>query len=167
MSNKIRYISILNILSCFAVVMLHTNSCFWNFSYERYWWTANIIESIMYFAVPIFFMITGVTLLDYREKYSTKEYFMKRIKKTLIPFFVWSFIGLIYIYFPFDKYTDDIFSVSTIIDMIMNTKIIGIYWFFIPLFSVYLSIPVLSAIPKKNKKSILLYLGGYLFLQLV
>ena len=57
------YIQNLSVLSAFAVVALHVNGEFWNFSYGRYWITSNIIESLFYFAVPIFFMITGVTLV--------------------------------------------------------------------------------------------------------
>lgn len=53
MKRKI-YIQILGVLSCLAVVVLHTNGCFWDFSYERYWLTANLIENLCYFAVPIF-----------------------------------------------------------------------------------------------------------------
>ncbi len=64
------YIQNLSVLSAFAVVALHVNGEFWNFSYGRYWITSNIIESLFYFAVPIFFMITGVTLVDYNERYS-------------------------------------------------------------------------------------------------
>ena len=66
-------------------------------NHENYWISANIIESIFYFAVPVFFMISGCTLIDYRNKYSTKIYFKKRINKTLIPFIIWSMLALLYI----------------------------------------------------------------------
>lgn len=56
MKKKI-YIQILGVIACLAVVAMHVNGCFWQFSYDRYWITANIIECICYFAVPIFFMI--------------------------------------------------------------------------------------------------------------
>ena len=94
---RIHYLSLMSIISAFAVVMLHTNGCFWSFSTERYWVTANIIESVMYFAVPVFFMITGATLIDYRERYSTKQYVEKRIQKTVVPFLIWSVIGVVYL----------------------------------------------------------------------
>lgn len=64
-SSNLFYITVLNVLSALAVVGMHTNGCFWQFSRERWWFTANIIESVFYFAVPVFFMITGATLLDY------------------------------------------------------------------------------------------------------
>ena len=93
---RVHYLSLASVISAFAVIMLHTNGCFWSFSKERYWITANIIESVMYFAVPVFFMVSGATLIDYRERYTTKQYAMKRIQKTLIPFIIWSLIGVAY-----------------------------------------------------------------------
>ena len=92
-SNRIEYISLASVLSAIAVVYLHANGCFWTFSTSRYWFTANIIESVFYFAVPIFFMISGAMLIDFNKKYGLKEYFQKRIHKTVIPYIVWSLIG--------------------------------------------------------------------------
>ncbi len=77
MKKKI-YIQILGVIACLAVVAMHVNGCFWQFSYDRYWITANIIECICYFAVPIFFMISGATLLNYRKRYTTAVFFKKR-----------------------------------------------------------------------------------------
>lgn len=42
-----------------------------------------------------------------------------------------------------------------LVDAIMNTKIINIYWFFIPLISIYLSIPILAFVQKKDRKKYL------------
>ena len=54
-------LTFIQVISALAVVTLHTNGCFWQFSAtERYWFTANIIECLCYFAVPVFFMITGI-----------------------------------------------------------------------------------------------------------
>ena len=135
--NKIEYISLLSVISAIAVIFLHTNGCFWNFSRERYWITANIIECIFYFDVPIFFMITGVTLLDYSDKYDTKEYFKKRIKKTLIPFLVWSFIGLFYFILKKQIAVSDL-SIKYVLSSIISTKIVNVYWFVNYIFVRYL-----------------------------
>lgn len=79
--SRIKYISVLNAACCFAVVMLHSNGAFWTYSTDSYWISADFIESFMYFAVPVFFMISGTTLIDYRDKYSTREYFQKKNRK--------------------------------------------------------------------------------------
>ena len=127
---KQEYISLLNVLSAFAVVVLHTNNCFWTFSTERYWMTANIIESVMYFAVPVFFMITGATLINYHERYSTKEYFRKRFRKAVFPFFIWSLIGIILATLRSGGSLSDL-NIVSILNKIINTST-SVYWFFVP-----------------------------------
>lgn len=151
-----KYIQVLGVISCLAVVWLHANGVFWQFSYEPYWITANMIESICYFAVPIFFMISGCNLIDYRERYSTKEYFKKRIMKTVIPFIFWSLFGCVYMIITKVIAIEDI-SVISVLNGIINTNFCGTYWFFMPLFSVYLCIPVLSLV-KENRKKFFSYL---------
>lgn len=155
---KTRYITLLHVVSAFSVVTLHTNGCFWTFSTKRYWFTANIIECVFYFAVPIFFMITGATLVNYNERYSTKEYFIKRIKKALIPFLAWSLLGLIY-KIIFREIDIGEVNFSYVINGILGTSIIGIYGFMISLFCVYLCIPLLSAVPREKRKSVYTYLA--------
>ena len=76
--NKEYYIDTLTILSCIAVVYLHANGIFWTHPSGRLWLTSNVIESFFYFAVPVFFMISGATLLEYRQRYSTLTFIKKR-----------------------------------------------------------------------------------------
>lgn len=80
-TRKKNYITFLSIVSAIAVVILHTNGCFWIFSNNRYWYTANIIECIFYFAVPVFFMITGITLMNYRENMIQRHILKKELLK--------------------------------------------------------------------------------------
>ena len=151
------YLDVLNVIAMFAVVMLHTNNCYWIYSTERYWFTSNIIECVMYFSVPIFFMITGATLIDYSDRYSIKEYLKKRIYKTIIPFLAWSLIGIPYCILIGNISLSDL-SLLYVINGICKTNIVVIYWYFIPLFIVYMSIPLFSAVAKENKKNTFLYL---------
>ena len=142
------WISFANVVSCISVVILHTNSCFWRFSYDGYWISANIIESVFYFAVPVFFMITGATLISYRQRMKTKEYFVKRIYKTLIPFIVWSVIAVIYKIAKGDLHIIDI---GKILVGCIDTSLYDLYWFFPILFSIYLCIPFISAVKEENR----------------
>lgn len=49
MKNKrIEYIDLANVIATFAVVFLHANSCFWDFSKERYWITADVIVVFLF-----------------------------------------------------------------------------------------------------------------------
>ena len=94
---KKNYISILNVLACIGVVILHTFETGYtsdaNFVFEV------LIRAIAYCAVPVFFMITGATLIDYRERYDTKTFFKKRLLKVSIPLIIWSIIYFIINFF--------------------------------------------------------------------
>lgn len=159
---KQRHLTLMSVVSAFAVVFLHTNACFWTYSTEGYWFSANIIESVFYFAVPVFFMISGATLVDYRERYSTKEFFIRRLKKTFIPFIAWSFIGLACKVLLSEIPLTDL-SVKYVINGILGTSIMDVYWFFPPLFCVYLCMPLLSAVPESRRKSVFTYLSVLCF----
>jgi len=158
MKKNINYISLLNVISCFAVVLLHTNGCFWQFSTDPYWMSANIIECLAYFAVPCFYMISGATLLNYRERYSLQTYFVKRFGKTLIPFIAWSLIGLLFqiLYFHSVEWSD--LSLIYIYNGVMSSSFISVYWFFPALFCIYLCIPLFAAVEKSAKKETFTYL---------
>lgn len=153
-SNKTNYfyISVLTVVSSFAVVMLHCNGIFWEGPTGSHWLSATIIETLFYFAVPIFFMISGCTLIDYKKRYGTKEFFIKRATKAGIPFIVWSLVALgVTLYESPEK------EISLIGD-ILNHRYMGIYWFFMPLFAIYLCIPVLADI--KNKVPTFTYMAS-------
>lgn len=146
---------LLQVVCAICVVTMHTNTCYWDFNpTESYWITANILGCVCYFAVPIFFMITGITLLDFQDRYSTKIYFIKRIEKTLIPYISWSLIGVLWLVITKSISIGDI-SLKWLVNGLLSTKgIVEYYWFFQPLFCVYLCIPVFALIDKEKKQSI-------------
>lgn len=152
-------LTFIQVICAISVVTLHTNGCFWSFSAtERYWFTANIIECVFYFAVPIFFMITGITLLDYQDRYSTRDYFKKRADKTLIPYVTWSMIGVVFL-LKTHRITPETVTIKWVLNGLLSTNgIINLYWFFQPLFCVYLCIPLFAAVDHKKKMTTAKYL---------
>ena len=158
-SEKNFSIIFIQVVCAISVVTLHTNGCFWSFSAtERYWFTANIVECVFYFGVPVFFMLTGITLLDYQRRYSTRIYFQKRFQKVLIPYMSWSIIGILFKLYTKRIMPEDI-TIRWIINGLLSTGgIIDLYWFFQPLFCVYLSIPLFASIDDEKKKETAKYL---------
>lgn len=140
-----KYINVLNVIACIAVVFIHTDAAFWTFSYESYWIFANVVHCALLFCVPIFFMISGCNLIDYRSKYTTKEFVKKRINKTFLPYIAWSFIALA-LRIAMKKVSISEISFPFILTTIFNNESMSIYWFFIPLFAAYLCIPIISLI---------------------
>lgn len=157
-NKRVVYYDVLTVISAVAVVAMHVNSAYWNYRPTHTWILNLFIEKTMKFAVPVFFMISGATLMDYRIRYSTKTYVKKRVHRTLVPFILWSIIGLLFSIY----YTHSTQKTSLIhyINMIITTSIpeVNVYWFFIPLFLAYMAIPVLSLIPTDKRDSIFLYL---------
>lgn len=102
-------------------------------------------------------MITGVTLINYQERYSTKEYFKKRINKVLVPFLVWSMIGLLYRILIIKNISVEELTLKYFINNLINSGFTTIYWFFPLLLCIYLSIPLFAAIDKQKRKSIFTY----------
>lgn len=151
------YLSVLTVLSSLAVVFLHCNGIIWHKPTGNVWLSACLIESVFYFAVPIFFMISGCTLLDYRKRYSTKEFFLKRSKKALVPFLLWSGIAAV---FMWTQQPEADWSVGYVVSGILNHRFMDIYWFFLPLFAIYLSIPVLADIEHKVRTYTYLVIFG-------
>lgn len=162
------YVTILNVVASFSVVALHTNGIFWTRPTGRLWITSNFIETWFYFAVPIFFMCTGLTLLDYPSRYSTKEYFKKRCSKVVLPFLFWSLFAFALSSFLLLKRGEAVdFNILHIVANIFNSTYRSVYWFFPPLFAIYLAIPVLAHTKEKLKLCKYMAVLGIVFVSTV
>lgn len=149
------YISILNVLACIGVVILHTFETGYtsdaNFVFEV------LIRAIAYCAVPVFFMITGATLIDYRERYDTKTFFKKRLLKVIIPLIIWSIIYFIINFFK-GKFSINDLSFKFVFEYFFLVKTNPIFWFFVVIIGIYLAIPVISLITQESRRKAFLYI---------
>ena len=154
------YIDILRILACLCVIYMQCNRIADPYTDTSVYRQRMFVETIAYWAVPVFFMISGATLFDYRERYQTGAYFKKRFLKTGLPFITWTLINLVIkVALGQMEFRP---SLSGMIDLFTNTTAEQVYWFFIPLFMMYLCIPVLSLL--KDYKQILAYMTAMAFL---
>lgn len=150
---------LMNIAACIAVIILHVNGAFWDGPTKDYWKNCVFAETAFYWAVPVFFMLSGATLMDYRNRYTTIEYFKKRISKTVIPFLMWSFISILWaVYIVHWLDASEVSTWQGVVNTIANTKAMSIYWFFPPLFAIYMCIPALSEIPEDKRKTVFGYI---------
>lgn len=96
--NRIRftYLPTLSVLACLSVIVLHCNNCFFEGPSSSIWLEVSFAHSFFYWPVPVFFMISGATLLDYPERMDTRQYLKRRVRRTFIPFLFWSFVGVVY-----------------------------------------------------------------------
>lgn len=168
---RIVYLDILNIIACIAVVCMHVNGTAVNtFARSGNWLFSLLVDCVCYFAVPVFFMITGATLIDYRKRYDTKVFVKKRVNRTMIPFLFWSVVAILWCILALRVMRwSDISNPIKLINVIFNVRAFNIYYFFIDIFAVYLCIPFLSLIPDDKRiggKGAFTYLIVYGFLSI-
>lgn len=153
--SRIIYFDKLNVISCMAVVCLHANSFIHTFIKDDWWWLRVFVEVVFYFAVPVFFMLSGANLLNYRERYSTNTFYRKRLLKTFIPFVFWA--TFFYLLYWINGHQD--LEWREVLTRITKGKIpYTNYWFFIPLFLLYIFMPFLSLMVMNMSKKHLLRL---------
>lgn len=158
-TKRVLYYDLLNIAACFAVICIHHNGLAHTYAANRIWKECLIAEVGGTWAVPIFLMLSGANLMNYRKKYSTRVFFQKRIEKVVFPWIIWSFIALgvkIYIH----QYDLEGITVKSILGDILSCKIEGVYWFFPMIISVYLMMPILSLMTDEKFRKTLWYLVG-------
>lgn len=126
-----------------AVCFLHCNGGVHKFSNTRGWKECLVIEVLCYFAVPIFVMLSGATLLKYRERYTTKEYFIKRAKKILVPWVIWSLITYII--------QNKNLNLLNFANKFIYGGIEATYWFFPLIIYLYCLIPIFSILTEKEE----------------
>lgn len=157
-SSRLSYIDILNVLACFSVVVLHANSYFIYYMFEPCKEVRAFFETVFFFAVPVFFMLSGATLMDYRNRYSTWSFFQKRIKRTVIPFLVFSAFFLFYCIYK-DAQSYHIQDYRPYMRMFLTGSIPKThFWFFPELFLVYLFLPFFSILVNSCSQRQLKYL---------
>ena len=149
MGKRIHYMDALNVLSCFAVVVLHCTLHVFGPLRDSYWKTALILQGIFIFAVPVFFMLSGSHLLDYRSKYSTTTFFKKRLVKVGGGLLIASAICyVIYSVFPGSFYAADSFakdfSLRGFLSRFATNTINDTYWFLYSIIYLYLITPLLA-----------------------
>ncbi len=156
MKKRTLYFDVLNVAACLAVISLHHNSIYFSYSDSLTWKTALIVQVTAYWCVPVFLMLTGATLMNYREKYDTKTFLKRRFSRVLVPFFAWSIIVLAW-KVATGQYTLETGSIQEVITVLLNNKMQDTYWYFPELFSFYLLMPVLSWLTEPKHRPTLRY----------
>lgn len=132
---------VLNIVACVGVVLLHCNHQMGLYNGEMTFpiiWGI-IVNSFVYWPVPVFMMLSGSNLLccDISKLGGVRKFFLRRIERTVVPFVVWSVIYFLFNVFLFGfDYTPSSFLTDFLTGH-FNPNM----WFMIPLFSFYISIP--------------------------
>lgn len=148
MKRVIKY-DLLRILACLAVVLLHVSYGYWSVVDidSRDFTTMTVYNGITRFAVPVFFMLSGLFLLNPEREFTVKKWGIK-ILKLMTGFFLWSlfyaFQSVLYHGFlqGWGSVTQEMWS-NAVTRLIMGHSHM---WFLLDLAGFYLLLPVLRKI---------------------
>ena len=158
MKNKrLIYIDTIRVFAMLLVVLAHSSA---NDLINRQptlkWGTVNSLVIVTEVAVPLFFMISGATILGSRKTYDIKYLFTHRLVRVVVPFLAWSVVSA---YLARAMAGPVIWKdVITTLLMMYHKPVLIAYWFMYPLIALYLLSPFLKAIADKIDDKALMYL---------
>lgn len=142
----------LNIVSCISVIILHTTN------HPVHWWDGEtnmlylwgmMTHTLFICAVPLFLMLSGANLLNKDIHY--RQFYKRRFERVGIPFLFWSLL-----YWPVIHLGTGLKGAW---ELFISGRMNPHMWFFIPLFSIYLSMPVIRIFIKHaSRRDIEIYL---------
>ncbi len=160
--NRIIWIDLIKVFAIFSVVVLHTSGAILpligkiDFSY---WMTGNIYNSMVRMSVPLFFMVSGVLLLNSREE-TLVIFFKKRFLKVIIPLIAWSLIYIIFTKYKLDQNFNTFEDIVYIFNRIVysfNRPVYYHLWFLYTILGIYLFLPILKVFIKYSSQSLQIY----------
>ena len=145
---RLVFVDVLNVVSCIAVLMLHVSLNVFAPERSHAWAQAVAFQAVAIFAVPVFFMVSGMNLLGYRSRYSTKAFIRKRlwrVGKALILASICCY--LLFVLFPqafgTQAYADS-FGFIDFTKRFMTNNVNDFYWFLYSIIYLYALTPLLS-----------------------
>lgn len=156
---NIDWISNLRLIALYAVIVLHSTSVLLA-QYGKVsaadWWTADFLNALVRFAVPVFVMITGALLLH--REYEIGDFLKKRLSRVVIPFLFWS---LVYVWYSW--YNEEIsfgndtwLNVKQVLHLLKNGSSYHL-WYVYMLIGLYFLIPVMGKFVRNALEKEILY----------
>lgn len=96
-SKNLNWLDALRTFALLGVIIIHVSSPLVNMTYGKnmsFWWMGNVVDSAVRFAVPLFLMLSGATLLG--KEYNLGEFYKRRFSRVLVPFLFWIVVYLMY-----------------------------------------------------------------------
>ncbi len=161
MKPKIHSIDVIRTISILAVLIIHTTTKVLEATqYDLItFWPTLLLNQIARFAVPLFFLISGLVLeLNYGAGLNYRVYIKKRFSKIFVPYIFWS---LIYYYFIYPTNPDNLLTAFL-------TGNASYQLYFIPTICIfYLLFPILHKFYKVYANTLILTIITYLEVQLM
>lgn len=154
---RIIYIDAIRVVAMMLVVLAH--SCASRLAIRDgslNWDISNTLVTITEIAVPLFFMISGATILNSQKTTDVAYLFRHRLVRVLVPFIIWSVISAYG-----SRKIDGVFTYHDFFQSVLSIyhqPVLLAYWFIYPLVSLYLFSPLLKALVDNLDEKLMNYL---------
>ena len=161
-SSKIQWLDTLRTLATVGVIIIHVSSPLVNMTYGKnmpYWWLGNVVDSAVRFAVPVFLMLSGATLLG--KDYNLSEFYKKRVLRVLIPFLFWILVYWIFRWTMLKTSQQphnfhDVWQWAC--DLFMKEGVSKHFWYIYMILFIYLFVPFLGKGLRKLSNNLILFI---------
>lgn len=151
--SKIQYLDVLRALATIGVIVIHTSSPVLNMAYGHSmseWWAGNIFDSASRFAVPLFLMLSGATLLG--KEYPLAVFYKKRMMRVLVPFLFWMLVYWVYRWLmlqPHQQPQQMNEIIQWAVRLFLDEGISKHFWYIYMIIFIYLFIPLIGKVVRK------------------
>ena len=149
---NIQWLDTLRTFATLGVILIHISSSIINASFNKNvenWWFGNFLMSITRFAVPMFLLLSGATMLG--REYNLKEFYQKRLMRVVVPFLFWIIVYFFFRYFTLPTKNPPT-GFANILHWAGNLFITeGVskhFWYIYMIVFIYLFVPLLIKITK-------------------
>lgn len=161
-SKNIEWLDSLRAIATIGVILIHVATPVVKMSYGGNllnWWVGNFFDSAVRFAVPLFLMLSGATMLG--REYNLKDFYKKRFFRVLLPFLFWMVAYWVFRWcvLPDAKQPDSFSSVfSWAIRLLTHEGISKHFWYVYMILFFYLFFPLLGRAMKNLTEKELFWL---------
>ena len=166
---NIQWLDTLRTCAMLGVIIIHVSTPTVKMIYGKnmeFWWIGNIMDSAVRFAVPLFLVLSGATLLS--KDYRLVEFYKRRITRVLFPFIFWMIAYWVYRWLLLAPVHQP-GSFSTIFQwaagLFLKEGISKHFWYIYMILFIYLFIPFIGkGLRRLNNTLILCILAGWVLL---
>jgi surface polysaccharide O-acyltransferase-like enzyme len=156
---NIDWISNLRLIALYAVIILHTTSLLL-MQHGKVpmadWLTADFLNALVRFAVPVFVMITGA--LSLHREYEIGSFLKKRLSRVIVPFLFWSLIYIGYSWYNEEiTFGNDVWlNIKQVLHLLKYGSSYHL-WYVYMLIGLYFFIPVIGKFVRHATENEILY----------
>ena len=147
-SGNIPWLDTLRALATLGVILIHVSTPVVKMSYGthmEFWWIGNILDSAVRFAVPLFLMLSGATLLT--KEYQLGDFYKRRLLRVFVPFVFWIIVYWIYRWWVLLPATQPKSFAGILqwgIDLFLKEGVSKHFWYIYMILVLYLFVPFLG-----------------------